>query len=407
MIAPARRAAFNEASQELATVPARPDAWLIEPNVCRVRSRNPKHPDVTYDVTLGLDGTLLCCCPASFNYLACYHQERARKVFAMTTATSTALVPVKISPSMALMPTKDDIDLIDHTAAMAFKGSVTLPAELNTKEKVAAVMLYGLELGLRPMTALRHLYIVKGKVSPSAELMAGMLMGAEPDARLEVVEINDERCTMRLIRPSRHIDKTYTVTWDDIKKAGLAREANLQYPQDRMRYHSTKRLMRIYCPDVINAMDGPLLDQRVTETQEIRETPAPASALYNEGDEPATGEWRDTDGVSLDRIPAEDEILDTAPYAPADDDEAAVTAPVDDAPAPTATSLDSMRPLITAKVMDCKSTWPAKEYGDLYRELLAKYMPEGATKFETAALTEETAAACLAELRQRRGEPPV
>ena len=68
------------------------------------------------------------------------------------------------------------MSLIERQAAVVFSGKIALPEELKTKEQVAAVMMYGLELGLRPMTAIRHLYIVKGKVSPSAEVMAGLVL---------------------------------------------------------------------------------------------------------------------------------------------------------------------------------------------------------------------------------------
>jgi hypothetical protein len=174
--------------------------------------------------------------------------------------------------------------LIDRAAQLAFSGAIALPKELNTKEKVGAVILYGLELGLAPMSALKHLYIVNGKVQPSTEVMAGLLLSRHPDARLLVEELTNERCVMRLIWPSRQVNDTYIVTWEDIKRAGLDKnEVAQKYPQDRLRYHATKRLLRIYAPDVINGLDqgSPVIDPEATPEDEEAIDDA---ELWNPGD---------------------------------------------------------------------------------------------------------------------------
>ncbi len=218
----------------------------------------------------------------------------------MTNGTSTALVPVKLTPSLALLPSERDLSLIDQAAALALSGAVALPPELKTRAQVAAVMLYGLELGLKPMTAIRHLYIVNGRVSPSAEVMAGMLMAQEPDSRMEIVSLSETECTMRIIRPSRNIDKTYTVTWAEIVKAGLGGGNNAKYPTDRLRYHCTKRLLRAYAPDVINAMDGPMVDGAAPYVEQ--EPAVDAAELYNEGDA-TEGEYRHVEDVQAPPAP--------------------------------------------------------------------------------------------------------
>lgn len=204
----------------------------------------------------------------------------------MNEETSTALVPIQMRPIASLLPTDHDYALIDKAAALVFAGAVSLPKELNTKEKVAAVMLYGLELGLAPMTAIRHLYIVNGRVQPSCEVMAGLLLSRHADARLSLVEISNELCTMRLVWPSREVDDTYTVTWDDIKRAKLDQGENAQkYPQDRLRYHCTKRLLRVYAPDVINGLDqGAPAFEASGARYVLNENEA--EELYNEGDRP-------------------------------------------------------------------------------------------------------------------------
>lgn len=241
--------------------PAAPSIRRVGLRTWEVESRTRK--GLFHRIDWTLDGELLCNCEAgSFKQAECWAVQQVRKEV-MTATETRDVVPVQLNPRTALLPSERDMKLIDRAAAMVFAGAVALPKELNTPEKVGAVMLYGLELGLAPMSALRHLYIVNGKVQPSTEVMAGLLLSRHPSVRLKVDELNDQRCVMRLIWPERDVNDTYIVTWEDIKRAKLdGGEVAQKYPQDRLRYHATKRLLRIYAPDVINGLDAgaPLID---------------------------------------------------------------------------------------------------------------------------------------------------
>ncbi len=212
--------------------------------------------------------------------------------------TSTSLVPIAVEPSTALLPTERQMDMIDRAAAMVWAGAVALPKELNTQAKVAAVMLYGLELGLKPMTAINHLYIVNGRVAASAQVMVGMCMQRERDIEFHVERLDDSICTIRFNRPSRRVSESYTVTWAMIERAKLNRDNNLLYPEDRLMYHCVKRLCRLYAPDLINNMDEGVYVAGVEPVDEgpdaVYEEPAIDNAdLYNDGDrvvDRATGE---------------------------------------------------------------------------------------------------------------------
>lgn len=264
-----------EKSRELAESLGQTPEWKGQ--TVRVPSRTTA--GLFYEVTIALDGTPICGCPAAMRNLNCWHVAYVKEEV-MTTESSTALVPVQLRPTVAALPTERELKLIDRAAQMAMSGAITLPRELNTPQKVATVMLYGWELGLKPLTSIRHIFIINGRPQPSAEVMAGMLIAHEPDARLSVVEIDNTHCTLRLLRPRRHVDAQYTVTWADIERAKLNKDVALLYPQDRMRWHCTKRLLRIYAPDVINALDvvgSSELDDG--EDEEFDE-----SEFYNDGD---------------------------------------------------------------------------------------------------------------------------
>lgn len=303
---------------------------------------------LAHRIDWALDGALFCNCEATRRRdNECWAVKAVREEIEMTgLAESTALVPVRLADTASLVPTEHEISAIKAAAGMAFAGKVALPEELNTEAKVAAVMMYGWELGLKPMTALRHLYIVKGKVQPSCEVMAGLVMSRHPDARLYVEAISDAACTMRLRWPSREVNAVYTVTWDDIKRAGLATGANNQYPQDRMRYHATKRLLRIYAPDVINGLDqaSPYIGEAVASS-------APSDAdFYNEGDDPDSLPY--IDGQIVDRETGEIVAQE-------------VSAPPPTKPAPPTPDVDDTKERAASKYRRVVSTLGDKDKAEL------------------------------------------
>lgn len=285
-------------------------------------------PGMEHRVDWAMDGALFCNCESTRKRdNECWAVKAVREEIEMTgLKESTALVPVSVVQSAALVPTDREISAIKAAAQMAFEGKIALPEELKTEAQVRAVMMYGWDLGLKPMTALRHLYIVKGKVQPSAEVMAGLVLSRYPDARLYVEEINDARCTMRLRWPSRQVNHTYTVTWQDIERAGLAAGANKQYPQDRMRYHATKRLLRIYAPDVINGLDqgapyfgeGPAAPEDAIDSDDLYNAGDGSPVQYIDGQvvEKATGEITHGDPQAAADEPSAPTAPPSAPASP-------------------------------------------------------------------------------------------
>lgn len=237
-----------------------------------------------YRVDVGLDGSVLCNCPGHTFRQQCWHVKYLKEEIAMTTSEETReLVPIQIQPPATTLPTERELSLIERSAQLAFSGAVALPRELNTPQKVAAVMLYGWEIGLKPMTSIRQIYIIEGRPQPSAEVMAGLLAKNDPSSRLSVVTLTEDECTMRIVRPSRGIDETYTVkaTDSDVKKLIARGGGWTAYLRDRLRWHCTKRILRIYAPDAINGLT------------ELEATTAFAAGdwhdiddgdLYNEGD---------------------------------------------------------------------------------------------------------------------------
>lgn len=119
---------------------------------------------------------------------------------------------------------------------------------------VAAAILAGREMGIGPMTALQHLYVVEGRPAMSAQLMRALVMAAGHTFR--VVESTSARCTVVGRRRGETVDRE-PVTWsgDEVRRAGLANRAMWQkYPRQMLLARATAELCRAIFPDVLGGM---------------------------------------------------------------------------------------------------------------------------------------------------------
>lgn len=291
-----QRAAAREASRPLARefgqLPER-----IGPNEWKLTSRRPGEPP--HRVLIGLDGEAQCICPGFENVGHCWAATRVKE-YVMVTEESTALVPIKVEPPRSILPSKQELNIIGTIArtVVGARGHA-VPASIDSPAKAAAVMLAGHELGVKPMTALRHIFVVNGRTEPDAQIMAGIVTAHEPDAHFEIVHLTASECTMRLSRPSKGPNAVweYTYTIEDAEKAKLLRNDNWdKYPKDMLRYAATKRLCRAYAPDLINSVgtvEVSAINDLLAAAEEDAELQADEKRLqqadlYNEGDTPYT-----------------------------------------------------------------------------------------------------------------------
>ncbi len=215
----------------------------------------------------------------------------------MTNEKTQALVPIKVDPPKTMLPTRGDLQIIGVLAKNAAQvAGHAVPKELDTPAKAAAVMIAGFELGVKPMTSLRHIFVVNGRTEPDAQLMAGIVTAHEPTARFEIVELTDKLCTMRLHRPARDLVGEYTYELADAERAGLLKRGGpwRDFPKDMMRWAATKRLCRAYAPDLVNSV-GAIGVADTEELLQVTEEPEldllelgdiDVAQQYNEGDEP-------------------------------------------------------------------------------------------------------------------------
>lgn len=275
-----------------------PDAAIDEFTGQRVRTRevivaSQSTAGRAYRVLIGIDGTAVCTCMGWEAHGHCEHGRKALEDL-MTTDPTMALVPIRVEPPRTILPSKQELEIIGILArsVVGARGHA-VPAALDTPQKAAAVMIAGFELGVKPMTALRHFFVVNGKTEPDAQIMAGILQSREPDSSLTIVELTAERCTMRITRPARSLAAEYTYTIDDAKASGLIKPGNPwdKFPKDMLRWAVTKRLCRAYAPDLINAVgvevnDDLTGDEGIPDAARVIDmADIPPGMLYSAGDE--------------------------------------------------------------------------------------------------------------------------
>lgn len=172
-----------------------------------------------------------------------------------------ALVPKSNSVSIA-MPTIPTIAEIDAMNAMckiaAYSGFLNSTAPRNDTTQRAAdaffVMMYGRELGIPAMTALKTIYVIDGKPSCSGQALLGLMR----KGGVEVVipdpgEVTD-RAVVKVKRPGGTW-KTYTYTMDMARKAGLENKKNWKSsPAEMLIWRAVSTACRFEAPDIVGGL---------------------------------------------------------------------------------------------------------------------------------------------------------
>lgn len=136
------------------------------------------------------------------------------------------------------------------TLARLTTNTEMVPKALRGRPDAAlAVMVYGNELGLRPMTSLREVFIIDGTPSCSAKLMRALILRA--GHRLSWRTLSRERAVLYGQRRDKQSDATVDWSLDDAKAAGIAgKDVWKRYPRSMLAARATSELARLIFPDV-------------------------------------------------------------------------------------------------------------------------------------------------------------
>ena len=323
-------------------------------------------------------------------------------------------------PPTALLASEQVLEQIMAIAKMAVAGgSDMIPQNIKTAPQAAAVMLAGYEIGLRPWTALRHMYIVNGKTEIETRAMVGIVRARDPRIAFEWPEYKSDAVTCILRRPGQKpITVRYTLA--DANASGQTRKKKKWigegqnrkqvevngpwqlYPRDMLYAAATKRACRLGAPDLINAIETRAIATDIidTEYQIIDDVPPSEDPGYNAGDAPGaplTPEVRDATGGDADEAEWRslgDYVDENAPVpaaaaAPAEDpDDAGMPA---EAPTSAATTAPTDEDLLSG----------ARE---LLRAIVKDYAPQNVKQLMTKFAGKKTAAGNPAFTQYTRAE---
>lgn len=153
-----------------------------------------------------------------------------------------------------------------------------LPQSIRTPGEALAVIMAGQELGLPPMTALREVVLIKGKVTLSAQLMLAMM---KRGGVRHTWEHTDAKGATLTLQRGEDAPFTSSFTIEDAQRAGIASHMYKKWPAAMLRARCISAAARAYCPDLLMGVyvHGELDDpEPIDVTPEPEQPPAPAIA---------------------------------------------------------------------------------------------------------------------------------
>lgn len=145
--------------------------------------------------------------------------------------------------SNSVVTTYDEVERA--AKAMAASGFFT-----DTKSISQAIVkiMAGQELGFGPFASMNGVYIIQGRPSFGANMMAAAVK-ASGRYNYRVIEMSDHRCEIAFFEQGQECGRS-TFTLDDAKKAGTK---NLdKFPRNMLFARAMSNGVRWYCPDVTN-----------------------------------------------------------------------------------------------------------------------------------------------------------
>jgi len=177
--------------------------------------------------------------------------------------------------------------------------------------QAAVKVLAGQELGFGPIAAMTGIYIVKGRVTLSANLMAAAIK-RHPRYDYRVVELTDERAEIAFFQEGEQIG-TSEFSMDDAKRAGLAGGENYRkFPRNMLMWRALSNGAKFYCPDAFSGAPvytpdelGAEVDPETGEIVEVENlseaTPEPVKKSRKPKEEPPPPSLSERHAISAER----------------------------------------------------------------------------------------------------------
>ena len=166
-------------------------------------------------------------------------------------------------------------------------------ADARQEAQAIVKVLAGQELGFGPIASMTGIYIVKGRVTLSANLMAAAVKRSNRyDYR--VLTLTDQECDLAFSENGELLGHS-SFTMDDAKRAGLNSQTWTAYPRNMLFSRAISNGVKIYCPDVTNGPAytpdelGATVDGATGEIiieAEVVEHPAPTEPMPRPREDP-------------------------------------------------------------------------------------------------------------------------
>jgi hypothetical protein len=122
----------------------------------------------------------------------------------------------------------------------------------DTRDAAQAIVkiLAGAELGFGPLASMQGVYIVKGRVTLSANLVGAAIQRSGKYA-YRVLHLDDSLCELVFLEGGQEIGHSI-FTMKDAQTAGLATETYNKFPRNMLFSRALTNGARWYCPEIFN-----------------------------------------------------------------------------------------------------------------------------------------------------------
>ena len=182
----------------------------------------------------------------------------------------------------------DGIQLQDFNSMQRFCSAAVESGMFQGVRDVSQAIMkveYGLELGIKPITAMRNIYYFQNAFCLSASLVNALIKRA--GYRFSTVERTDERCLLRFESPDGKPLGDSEFTWKDAIKKNLTTKKNWrEHPKNMLFARSLTQGANMYCAEVFL---GPVLtpEELLESNSASNEMPPeapPLEILVSEGE---------------------------------------------------------------------------------------------------------------------------
>lgn len=177
----------------------------------------------------------------------------------VTENTALALVPKTIAISAPNMPTMAEIEAMNAMCKIAaYSGFLSSTAPIsNTTQRAADaffVMMYGRELGIPAMTALKTIYVIDGKPSCSGQALLSLMRKGGMEVEIPDPGTVTTSATVKVKRPGGSW-KTFTYTQAMAEAAGLwTRPTWKKHTAEMLIWRAVSTAARFEGSDIVGAL---------------------------------------------------------------------------------------------------------------------------------------------------------